>query len=391
MQPLAFIDDHLADLRERELFRRLPVLESPQGARISIDDRRLINMSSNDYLGLANHPALREAAKQAIDQYGTGAGAVRTIAGTMEIHNALEREIAAWKGVEATLVFQSGFNANLGVIPALVGRDDLIFSDELNHASIIDGCRLSRATIRRFAHADAGSLRQELRQATGSGRKLVVTDGVFSMDGDVAPLPGIVDVAEEFGAIVMVDDAHGSGVLGRGGRGSVAHHGLHGRVQVQMGTLSKAIGSMGGYIAGSQALRDYLIQVARPLLFSTAHPPAVVAATRAAIRLLTDEPELVEHLWDNTRYLKSHLAEFGLDTGKSQTPITPVMLGDAATAHHFSDRLRELGVFVRSVAFPTVPRDTARLRVMVSAAHSRQDLDEAADAFGVAAAELGLR
>ena len=391
MQPLAFIDDHLADLRERGLFRRLPVLESAQGARISIDDRRLINMSSNDYLGLANHPALREAAKQAIDQYGTGAGAVRTIAGTMEIHNALEREIAAWKGVEATLVFQSGFNANLGVIPALVGRDDLIFSDELNHASIIDGCRLSRATIRRFAHADAGSLRQELRQATGGGRKLVVTDGVFSMDGDVAPLPEIVDVAEEFGAIVMVDDAHGSGVLGHGGRGSVAHHGLHGRVQVQMGTLSKAIGSMGGYIAGSQALRDYLIQVARPLLFSTAHPPAVVAATRAAIRLLTDEPELVEHLWDNARYLKGHLADFGLDTGKSQTPITPVMLGDAATAHRFSDRLRELGVFVQSVAFPTVPPDTARLRVMVSAAHSRQDLDEAADAFGVAAAELGLR
>ena len=293
--------------------------------------------------------------------------------------------------MEATLVFQSGFNANLGVIPALVGRDDLIFSDELNHASIIDGCRLSRATIRRFAHADAGSLRQELRQATGSGRKLVVTDGVFSMDGDVAPLPEIVDVAEEFGAIVMVDDAHGSGVLGHGGRGSVAHHGLHGRVQVQMGTLSKAIGSMGGYIAGSQALRDYLIQVARPLLFSTAHPPAVVAATRAAIRLLTDEPELVEHLWDNARYLKGRLADFGLDTGKSQTPITPVMLGDAATAHRFSDRLRELGVFVQSVAFPTVPPDTARLRVMVSAAHSRQDLDEAADAFGVAAAELGLR
>jgi glycine C-acetyltransferase len=391
MHALAFIDDHLTDLRERGLFRRLPVLESAQGARISIDDRRLINMSSNDYLGLANHPALREAAKQAIDQYGTGAGAVRTIAGTMEIHNALEREIAAWKGVDATLVFQSGFNANLGVIPALVGRDDLIFSDELNHASIIDGCRLSRATIRRFAHADADSLRQELRQATGSGRKLVVTDGVFSMDGDIAPLPEIVDVAEEFGAIVMVDDAHGSGVLGHGGRGSVAHHGLHGRVQVQMGTLSKAIGSMGGYIAGSQALRDYLIQIARPLLFSTAQPPAVVAATRAAIRLLTDEPELVEHLWDNARYLKGRLADFGLDTGRSQTPITPVMLGDAATAHRFSDRLRELGVFVQSVAFPTVPRDTARLRVMVSAAHSRQDLDMAADAFGVAAAELGLR
>ncbi len=390
MQALAFIDDHLSDLRERGLFRQLPVLESAQGPRISIDDRRLINMSSNDYLGLADHPALREAAKHAIDQYGTGAGAVRMIAGTMEIHNALEREIAAWKGVDATLVLQSGFNANLGVIPALVGRDDLIFSDELNHASIIDGCRLSRATIRRFAHADPSSLRQELRQATGGGRKLVVTDGVFSMDGDIAPLPEIVDVAEEFGAIVMVDDAHGSGVLGTGGRGSVAHHGLHGRVQVQMGTLSKAIGSMGGYIAGSQALRDYLIQVARPLLFSTAQPPAVVAATRAAIRLLTDEPELVEHLWDNARYLKARLAEFGLDTGKSQTPITPVMLGDATKAHRFSDRLLELGVFVQSVAFPTVPRDTARLRVMVSAAHSREDLDEAAEAFGLAAADLGL-
>ena len=384
MEPLGFVDAHIRDLRERGLFRPLPVLESPQGPRIRIGGRELINMSSNDYLGLANDPALREAAMAGAKTWGGGAGAVRTIAGTLDVHQALEAEIAAWKGVEATLVFQSGFAGNLGTIPALVGRGDVILSDELNHASIIDGCRLSRAEIRRFAHADADSLREQLAGCTADQRKLVVTDGVFSMDGDIAPLPDICDAAEAYGAMVMVDDAHGSGVLGRGGRGSVDHFGLHGRVQVQLGTLSKAIGSMGGYIAGSQALRDYLTHTARPVLFSTSHPPAVVETTRAAIRVLTREPERVERLWDNARFFKQGLSDLGMDLGRSATPITPVIVGEAERAHALSDRLRQRGVFVQSVAFPTVPRDAARVRAMVSAAHSRDDLAQAIDAFGEA-------
>ena len=384
MDPLGFVDAHVRDLRERGLFRPLPVLQSPQGPRIRIGGCELINMSSNDYLGLANDPALREAAMAGARQWGGGAGAVRTIAGTLDVHQALESEIAAWKGVEATLVFQSGFAGNLGTIPALVGRGDVILSDELNHASIIDGCRLSRAEIRRFAHADADSLRDQLAACAPDQRKLVVTDGVFSMDGDIAPLPDICEAAEEFGAMVMVDDAHGSGVLGRGGRGSVDHFGLHGRVQVQLGTLSKAIGSMGGYIAGSQDLRDYLTHTARPVLFSTSHPPAVVETTRAAIRVLTQEPERVERLWDNARVFKQGLSDLGMDLGRSATPITPVIVGEAERAHALSDRLRQRGVFVQSVAFPTVPRGAARVRAMVSAAHSRQDLARAIDAFGEA-------
>ncbi|MDE2920094.1 MAG: glycine C-acetyltransferase [Chloroflexota bacterium] len=384
MDPLGFVDAHVRDLRERGLFRQLPVLQSPQGPRIRIGGRELINMSSNDYLGLANDAALREAAMAGAETWGGGAGAVRTIAGTLDVHQALESEIAAWKGVEATLVFQSGFAGNLGTIPALVGRGDVILSDELNHASIIDGCRLSRAEIRRFAHADADSLREQLAACTPDQRKLVVTDGVFSMDGDIAPLPDICDAAEAFGAMVMVDDAHGSGVLGRGGRGSVDHFGLHGRVQVQLGTLSKAIGSMGGYIAGSQALRDYLTHTARPVLFSTSHPPAVVETTRASIRVLTREPERVERLWDNARFFKQGLSNLGMDLGRSATPITPVIVGEAERAHALSDRLRQRGIFVQSVAFPTVPRDAARVRAMVSAAHSRDDLAQAVDAFGEA-------
>ena len=388
MDPLGFVDAHVRDLRERGLFRPLPVLESPQGPRIRIDGRELINMSSNDYLGLANDPVLREAAMAGAETWGGGAGAVRTIAGTLDVHQALETEIAAWKGVEATLVFQSGFAGNLGAIPALVGRGDVILSDELNHASIIDGCRLSRAEIRRFAHADADSLREQLAACEPDRRKLVITDGVFSMDGDIAPLPDICDAAEEFGAIVMVDDAHGSGVLGRGGRGTVDHFGLHGRVHVQLGTLSKAIGSMGGYIAGSQALRDYLTRTARPVLFSTSHPPAVVETTRAAIRVLTQEPERVERLWDNARFFKQGLADLGMDLGRSATPITPVIVGEAERAHALSDRLRQRGVFIQSVAFPTVPRGAARVRAMVSAGHSREDLAQAIDAFGESMRDL---
>ncbi len=382
MDPLGFVDAHVRDLRARGLFRPFQVLQTPQGPRIRIAGRELINMSSNDYLGLANHPELREAAKAGADAWGSGAGAVRTIAGTLDVHEALEVELAAWKGAEATLVFQSGFAGNLGTIPALVGRGDVILSDELNHASIIDGCRLSRAEIRRFAHADADSLREQLTACAPDQRKLVVTDGVFSMDGDIAPLPDICEAAESFDAMVMVDDAHGSGVLGRGGRGSVDHFGLHGRVHVQLGTLSKAIGSMGGYIAGSQGLRDYLTHTARPLLFSTSHPPAVVEATRAAIRVLSREPERVDRLWANARFFKQGLRDLGMDLGRSATPITPVIVGEAERAHALSDRLRQCGVFVQSVVFPTVPRGAARVRAMVSAAHSEEDLTQAIAAFG---------
>ena len=382
MDPLGFVDAHVRDLRARGLFRPFQVLQTPQGPRIRIAGHELINMSSNDYLGLANHPELREAAMAGADAWGSGAGAVRTIAGTLDVHEALEAELAAWKGVEATLVFQSGFAGNLGTIPALVGRGDVILSDELNHASIIDGCRLSRAEIRRFAHADADSLREQLTACAPDQRKLVVTDGVFSMDGDIAPLPDICEAAESFDAMVMVDDAHGSGVLGRGGRGSVDHFGLHGRVHVQLGTLSKAIGSMGGYIAGSQGLRDYLTHTARPLLFSTSHPPAVVEATRAAIRVLSREPERVDRLWANARFFKQGLTDLGMDIGRSATPITPVIVGEAERAHALSDRLRTRGVFVQSVTFPTVPRGAARVRAMVSAAHSQDDLAQAIDAFG---------
>ena len=382
MDPLGFVDAHVRDLRARSLFRPFQVLQTPQGPRIRIAGRELINMSSNDYLGLANHPELREAAMAGADAWGSGAGAVRTIAGTLDVHEALEAELAAWKGVEATLVFQSGFAGNLGTIPALVGRGDVILSDELNHASIIDGCRLSRAEIRRFAHADADSLREQLTACAPDQRKLVVTDGVFSMDGDIAPLPDICEAAESFDAMVMVDDAHGSGVLGRGGRGSVDHFGLHGRVHVQLGTLSKAIGSMGGYIAGSQGLRDYLTHTARPLLFSTSHPPAVVEATRAAIRVLSREPERVDRLWANARFFKQGLRDLGMDLGRSATPITPVIVGEAERAHALSDRLRQCGVFVQSVVFPTVPRGAARVRAMVSAAHSEEDLTQAIAAFG---------
>ncbi len=385
MAPLGFMEAHVRGLRARGLFRTLPVLQTPQGPRIRIDGRELINLSSNDYLGLANDPELRAAAEEGARAWGSGAGAVRTIAGTLSVHQALEAEIAAWKGVDAALIFQSGYAANLGVIPALVGRGDVILSDELNHASIIDGCRLSRAEIRRYAHADADDLRAQLAACAPGQRRLVVTDGVFSMDGDIAPLPEVCAAAEAHGALVMVDDAHGSGVLGRGGRGSVDHFGLHGRVHVQMGTLSKALGSMGAYVAGAQVLRDYLVQSARPLLFSTAHPPAVIEAARAAVRVLRREPARVERLWDNARYFKHGLAALGLDTGRSATPITPVIVGEAERAHALSDALRGQGVFVQSVTFPTVPRGAARVRAMVSAAHSRQDLDQAIAAFAQAA------
>jgi glycine C-acetyltransferase len=397
--PLAFLDDELGALRERHLYRPLRVMSSAQGPIVSIDDRRLVSLSSNDYLGLTHHPRLREAALAAVREFGVGSGAVRTIAGTMAMHEALEAELAEFKGTPAVLTFQSGFTANTGVIPTITGETDLIVSDELNHASIIDGMRLSKAPRKVFPHADVEALHDILGDAVERGRDgsgepyrliLVVTDGVFSMDGDIAPLPGIVEAAEAFGAAVMVDDAHASGVLGRDGRGTVDHFGLHGRVAVQVGTLSKAVGALGGYVAGSTALREILTQRARPFLFSTSHPPAVVAACREAIRVMQEEPELLERLWVNTRRFKAELARLGFDTGRSETPITPVMMGDPDTAGRFSNRLIEEGVFAQPVVFPTVAIDRSRIRTIVTAAHADAQLDTALEAFDRVGHELGL-
>jgi glycine C-acetyltransferase len=397
--PLAFLDEDLAALRERHLYRPLRIMSSAQGPIVSLDDRRVISLSSNDYLGLSHHPRMKRAAIQAVEQYGAGSGAVRTIAGTMTLHEALEADLATFKHTEAVLTFQSGFTANTGVIPTITGETDLIVSDELNHASIIDGMRLSKAPRKVFRHADVDSLREVLREATEQGRDgqgapyrliLVVTDGVFSMDGDIAPLPGIVEAAEAFGAAVMVDDAHASGVLGRDGRGSVSHFGLEGRVAIQVGTLSKAVGVLGGYVAGSQALRDILVQRSRPFLFSTSAPPAVAAACREAIAIMQEEPELIERLWTNTRRFKAELARLGFDIGRSETPITPVMLGDSETTIRFSNRLFEEGVFGTSVVFPTVPLDRARIRTIVTAAHTDDLLDQALAAFDRVGRELGV-
>jgi glycine C-acetyltransferase len=397
--PLAFLGDELADLRDRHLYRPLRVMSSAQGPIVDVDGARLVSLSSNDYLGLTHHPRLREAALDAVREFGVGSGAVRTIAGTMDLHEELERDLAAFKGTEAVLTFQSGFTANTGVIPTITGDEDLIVSDALNHASIIDGMRLSKAPRKIYPHGDVAGLREVLREARGQGRDgaglpyrliLVVTDGVFSMDGDIAPLPGIVEAAEEAGAAVFVDDAHASGVLGRNGRGSVDHFGLHGRVAIQVGTLSKAVGVLGGYVAGSQDLRDILVQRARPFLFSTSHPPAVAAACREAIRVMQDEPELIERLWSNTRRFKGELARLGFDIGTSETPITPVMMGDPDTAGRFSQGLFDAGVFAQPVVFPTVAIDKARIRTIVTAAHTAEHLDRALEAFATVGRELGL-
>ena len=397
--PLAFLADELADLRARQLYRPLRVMSSAQGPIATIDGQRVISLSSNDYLGLTHHPRLRQAALDAVARFGAGSGAVRTIAGTMSLHEELEAELARFKGVEATLTFQSGFTANTGVIAAITGEADLIVSDALNHASIIDGMRLSRAPRKIYPHADVAALREILADAEERGRPesgepyrliLVVTDGVFSMDGDIAPLPGVVEAAEAHGAAVMVDDAHASGVLGRNGRGTVDHFGLHGRVAIQVGTLSKAVGVLGGYVAGSHDLRDLLTQRARPFLFSTSHPPAVVAACLEAIHVLEEEPHLIERLWANTGRFKAELARLGFDIGTSDTPITPVMMGDSATAGTFSDRLFAAGVFAQPIVYPTVALDKARIRTIVTAAHSDEQLDQALAAFDRVGHELGL-
>src|SRR5262245_58638059 len=397
--PLAFLDDEVAALKERHLYRALRVMRGAQGPIVSVDERRRISLSSNDYLGLTHHPRLREAVLQAVREFGVGSGAVRTIAGTMSMHEALEAELAEFKGTPAVLTFQSGFTANTGVIPTVTGETDLIVSDSLNHASIIDGMRLSRAPRKIYPHADVDALKAVLEEAVEHGRDgsgepyrliLVVTDGVFSMDGDIAPLPGIVEAAEANGAAVFVDDAHASGVLGRNGRGSVDHFGLHGRVAIQVRTVSKAVGALGGYVAGSTALREILTQRARPFLFSTSHPPAVVAACREAIKVMQEEPGLIERLWANTKRFKSELGRLGFDTGRSETPITPVMMGDPDTAARFSQLLFDDGVFAQPVVYPTVAMDKARIRTIVTAAHSDEQHDVAVGAFGRVGRELGL-
>ncbi len=391
MGKLDFIPGELEALKEAGLYVHIRTLESPQGAWIVVDGKKVLNLCSNNYLGLANDPRLREAAKEAVDRFGVGPGAVRTIAGTQSLHLELEKTLAEFKGAEAVISFQSGFNANLATIPALVGRGDAIFSDELNHASIIDGCRLSRAEIIRYAHNDPEDLRKKLEEARGNYRRmLIVTDGVFSMDGDIAPLPAIADLADAFGAILMVDDAHGEGVLGRGGRGIVDHFNLHGRVDVEVGTLSKAFGVVGGYVAGSQQLIDYLRQKARPFLFSSAVTPPDVAASLAAARILSESTELVDRLWENTRYFKEGMKAAGFDIGRSETPITPVMLGEAKLAQTFSRRLFEEGIFAQAIGYPTVPRGKARIRVMISASHSKEDLDFALERFAKVGRELGV-
>lgn len=387
--PLGFLRGEIQGLKDQGLYFKVRVLEGEQGPVARIDGKQVANLASNNYLGLTTHPRLREAAIKATEQYGVGSGAVRTIIGTMSLHEELEARLAEFKHTEACIVFQSGFTANTGVIPALMGEGDVIISDELNHASIIDGCRLTRAERKVYGHKKMSELEQRLEESHGARRLMVVTDSVFSMDGDLAPLPEIVALAERFDAIVMVDDAHASGVLGRNGRGSVDHFDLHGRVHVQVGTLSKAIGSVGGYIAGTRALRDWLEQRGRPYLFSTSHPPSVTATCIAALEVLQDEPELLERLWDNTRYFKGELNRLGFDTGGSETPITPVIVGGSARALAMSERLFEEGVFAQAIVFPTVARDRARVRTIVTAAHTREQLDRALRAFEKVGRELG--
>jgi glycine C-acetyltransferase len=388
--PLQYLADELDTLKSQGLYRRLRVLESEQKARTNFDGRTVVNLSSNNYLGLTTHPKLVERAIRAIEQFGVGSGSVRTIAGTMGIHMELERRLAEFKQTEAVVVFQSGFTANAGSVSSILTRDDVVISDELNHASIIDGCRLSRAAIKVFPHKDVDAARRILRDLPSGQRKLLITDGVFSMDGDLGPLPALCDLAEEFGCIMMVDDAHASGVFGRNGRGTIDHFGMHGRVDVQVGTLSKAIGALGGYVAGSRSLIEFLYHRARPFLFSTSHPPSVAATCLAAIDVLLEEPHIIDRLWENTRFFKAGLQSLGFDTGASESPITPVIVGEGALAMRLSDRLFEEGVFAQGIAFPTVARDKARVRTIVTATHTRDDLQYALDAFKRVGTELGI-
>jgi len=389
--PLAYLGAQLEAWRKAGTYQRLRVLETASAAKSRFDGRDVINLASNNYLGLTTHPKLIEAAREAARKYGAGSGAVRTISGTMTLHMELEERIARFKNVEACVVFQSGFAANAGTVAAILTPEDHIISDELNHASIIDGCRLSKAKIHVFPHKDAAAAGRILEElASVSGRKLLITDGVFSMDGDIGPLPALVDVAEKYGAIMMIDDAHSSGVLGRNGRGTVDHFGLRGRVHIQVGTLSKAIGVLGGYVCGSRDLIEFLYHRARPFLFSTSHPPAVAAACLAAFDVLEQEPERIQNLWDNTKYFKQGLASAGFNTGMSETPITPVIVGEAKTAHRFSAALFEEGVLATGIGFPTVPEGKARVRTIVTATHTREELDRALDVFTRVGRRMGI-
>jgi glycine C-acetyltransferase len=394
--PLSYLHDQLEDLKARGTYFRLRVLEDEQAAECTFDGKKVINLASNNYLGLTTHPKLREAALEATKKFGVGSGAVRTIAGTMSLHMELEEKIARFKNVEACVVFQSGFTANAGTVSALLGKEDFIISDELNHASIIDGARLSRAKILVFRHKDVAHAEEQLASVKDQpGRKLVITDGVFSMDGDIGPLPGLCEVAEKYGAIMMVDDAHASGVLGRNGRGTIDHFNVDGRVDVQVGTLSKAIGALGGYVCGSRDLIEFLYHRGRPFLFSTSHPPSVAAACIAAFEVLEQEPERIDRLWENTRFFKKELGNLGFNIGgkstpASETPITPVIVGEGRLAMEFSRELFKEGVMATGIAFPTVPEGKARIRTIMTATHTREELDRALEVLKRVGKRLGI-
>ncbi|MGC8548496.1 MAG: glycine C-acetyltransferase [Acidobacteriaceae bacterium] len=393
---LSYLSDQLDELRRKGTHFRLRVLDDIQAPVCTYDGKKVINLASNNYLGLCDHPKLRDAAIQAIKDYGVGSGAVRTIAGTMKIHMDLEEKIARFKNVEACVVFQSGFTANAGTVSAILGKEDFILSDELNHASIIDGARLSRAKIKVFRHKDVAHAEELLKEvANEPGHKLIITDGVFSMDGDIGPVDKLCDLAEKYGAIMMVDDAHASGVLGRNGRGSVDHFHCHGRVDIQVGTLSKAIGALGGYVCGSKDLIDYLYHRARPFLFSTSHPPSVAATCIAAFDILENEPERIQRLWDNTTYFKQQLGNAGFDIGgkttpASETPVTPIIIGDGRLTMDFSRALFDAGVMATGIAFPTVPEGKARIRTIMTSEHTREQLDQALDIITRTAKQMSI-
>jgi len=391
MSKLDWVTQELAGLKEQGLYNNIRTLSSPQGAWLTVDGKNVLNFCSNNYLGLANHPKIVEAAREVTKKYGVGPGAVRTIAGTMDLHIQLEQRLAKFKGAEDVITFQSGFTANLGTIPALVDKEDVIFSDRLNHASIIDGCRLSGAKIVAYEHNDAGALEDAIKEhASKYRRALIVTDGVFSMDGDVAPLPALYEVAQKYDILFMVDDAHGEGVLGKGGRGIVDHFNLHGKIDVEVGTMSKAFGVVGGMVAGKKEIIEWLKQRGRPFLFSSAVTVPDAAACLAAVDLLEESTELVDKLWANAKYFKEEMNKLGFDTGKSETPITPVMLGEAPLAQHFSRELYEEGVFGMAIGYPTVPQGKARIRVMISAAHDNDDLGKGLEAFAKVGKKLGV-
>lgn len=390
MKGFEYLQEELDQMKEQGTFRKLVPLESDQGSKVVINGKEVIQLSSNNYLGLTSHPRLRKAALEAVEKYGAGTGSVRTIAGTFTMHEELEEKLAKFKHTEAALVFQSGFTTNQGVLSAILSPEDVVISDALNHASIIDGIRLTKSARKVYKHVDMEDLERALKESADFRKRLIVTDGVFSMDGNIAPLDKIVELAEKYDALVMVDDAHASGVLGENGRGTVNHFGLDGRVHIQVGTLSKAIGVLGGYVASTRSLIDYLIHKGRPFLFSTSHPPAVTAACDEAIQVLLEEPELIEKLWDNAKFFKDGLAKLGFNTGNSQTPVTPVIVGDEALSHKFSDKLLEYGVFAQGIAFPTVAKGFARVRTIVTAQHTKEELQEALDIFEKAGKELGI-